>query len=110
MKKLHELPPEKEIWTGAIFREFRVGRLDAPREEDDYYDLMLFDLRFVRPNAFMLVNVTVNSDNRGRFPYLLDNVESEYYISASVLQQYFDPESEIYLMDDWQKNVCNMCN
>ena len=98
--KLSEITPEKEFWIGSIFREYNIQRLDAKNEEDDYYDLMLTDISSLVKNSIALVNITLNSDNRGRMVALIPNVQSKYFIQAKYLQEYYSIESCIYYVED----------
>ncbi len=98
--RLREVSPEKEFWIGAIFREYKIQRLDAKSEENDYYDLMLTDISTLVENAIALVNITLNSDNRGRIVAVIPNVESKYFIQAKYLQEFFSSETYIYYVED----------
>lgn len=97
--KLSELPPNKEVWAGTIFREYKVQRLDAKSEDEDYYDLMLTDISTLVENTIALINITLNSDNKGRIVALIPN-ESKYFIQAKYLQEYFSSENYIYYVED----------
>lgn len=97
---LREISPEKEFWIGTIFREYKVQRFDAKSVEDDYYNLMLTDISTLVENAIALVNITFNSDNRGRIVAVIPNVQSKYFIKAKYLQDYFSSESSIYHVED----------
>lgn len=96
---LDEISPQEKCWAGAIFRMYNVGRLDAKSAEENYYDLMLVDISTLAENKVALINVTANSDNRGRLVALIPNTVSKYFVIASDMQHYFN-EQEVYYVED----------
>lgn len=100
LKRLADIPPEKEFWIGSIFREYGVGRLGAKSENENYYDLMLVDISILVEDAIALVNITLTSDNRGRIVAIIPNKKSQYFILADELNNYFSSENKIYFVED----------
>lgn len=72
--------------------------MDAKNEEEDYYDLMLVDISIFLKESIALMNVTLNSDNRGRFVAVIN--DSQYFILAEQLQSYFSKNDDIYYVQD----------
>lgn len=97
---LNKISPQEKFWVGAIFREYNVGRLDAKNVEENYYDLMLVDISSLVENKIALVNITINSDNRGRIVAVIPNASSKYFIIASDMQRYFSGENEVFYVED----------
>lgn len=100
LKRLKDITPEKEFWVGALFREFNVKRLDSKSNIDDYYDLMFIESSIFTKDVSVFVNVTFNSDNRGKLVAIIPNAESKYSITAKQLQDFFSDESEIYYIEN----------
>ena len=97
---LFDIPKNKQFWAGAIFRQYEVSRLDAKKDEDNYYDLMLVDVSNYISDTFVLINVTLNSGNRGRIVAMIPNVTTTYFLNAKVIQDYFSPDAKIYFVED----------
>ncbi len=99
--KLKEISPNKEFWVGSIFREYGVGRLDIKNDKENYYDLMLTDISTLAKDSIALINITLNSDNRGRIVAIIPNTESKYFLTAFQLQSYYSEESDIYYVEEF---------
>ncbi|HTN46344.1 MAG TPA: hypothetical protein VL098_08365 [Flavipsychrobacter sp.] len=97
---LRSISPQREFWIGTMFRIFDVHRLDKVQPNENYYDLILTDIQMIRSNSLALVNVTLNSDNKGKIEVIIDDVETGYFIQARILQEYFNEDVQIYLIDD----------
>jgi hypothetical protein len=97
---LFEFSPDKQFWAGSIFRQYDVYRLDVNKAEDNYYNLMLVDVSNYIPGSFALVNITLNSDNRGRIVGIIPAVPTAYFLTAEELQNYFSRDTKIYFVED----------
>ncbi len=90
--KISELNDDDLIWNGAIFRHFNVGRLDVNNKEEDYYDMMLFEL----DDVFYLINVTLNSNKRGIIEATIRGINSKYFILAKEFKEYFEHNQDVF--------------
>jgi hypothetical protein len=97
---LFDIPTDKDFGIGSIFRIYDVGRLDALTLDDNYYDLILVDVSSWLSDSIALVNITLNSDNRGRIEAMIEDVDSKYFIPAQLLQNYFSSDTKIYFVED----------
>jgi hypothetical protein len=97
---LFDIVPDKQFWAGSIFRQYDVDRLDVKKTEDNYYDLMLVDVSNYITGSFALVNITLNSDNRGRIVATIPEVSTTYFLTAEDLQNYFSRDTKIYFVED----------
>jgi hypothetical protein len=97
---LFDIVPDKQFWAGSIFRQYDVDRLDVKKSEDNYYDLMLVDVSNYITGSFALVNITLNSDNRGRIVAIIPEISTTYFLTAEDLQNYFSRDTKIYFVED----------
>lgn len=103
VNKLANISHDKEFWNGSIFRLYNVDRIDSKNKNADYYDFMLIDMSLFAANTFAFINVTIDSDNKGKVFALIENIETKYFITASDLQKYFNPEIELYYISNWKE-------
>lgn len=103
VNKLANIPPDKEFWNGSIFRLYNVDRIDSKNKNDDYYDFMLVDMDLFAANTFAFINVTIDSDNKGKVFALIENIETRYFITANDLHKHFDPVMELYYIPNWKQ-------
>ena len=95
-KKISELNDNLLIWHGAIFRHFNVGRLDANEKEEDYYDMMLFELDDIN----YLINITNNSNKRGIIEARIEGINTKCFIVAKVFKEYFKHNPDVYFIKE----------
>lgn len=105
LTRVNQIPPKKELWVGSIFRLYDVHRLDVREKLEDYYDLMLVDLNPYQKDTFALINVTINSDNRGKVFAQINEVYTRFYILSESVQNYFDVDMQLYYIEDWESVI-----
>jgi len=93
---ISELNDNLLICNGAIFRHFNVGRLDANEKEEDYYDMMLFEIG----DVFCLINITANSNKRGIIEARIDGINTKHFIIAKVFKEYFKHNADVYVIKE----------
>lgn len=109
MKRFDIINDEQQLWPGAVIRLFGVKRMDImkltsdfndpKKQKSDYYDLLIVRTSIIADNAFMLINITNNSDNRGAIYSIVKNKEQLNYIKAKEIKDYFDETDKLFLID-----------
>lgn len=109
LTNLFEFDDEKQFSSGTVFRIHNVKRLDIIKHESDYrdkkkseadfYDFLLIDTNALADGTFALINITLDSNNRGDILCILNGKESRYYLNAIVLKEYFVGNDDIYVLN-----------
>ena len=108
-KPLRDFNDNETFYQGNVFRLFGVDRYDVmklvsdrtvqDKMQKDFYDLMLVDISSIMPYTFILVNVTSDSDNKGRVFGLIEGVETKGFVKALFFKTYFENHDTIFLLD-----------
>lgn len=72
---------------------------DKDKRNSDFYDYILVDIHPTGVETFLLVNVTLDSSNKGAILCMFENVNSRGGIKAKIIKEYFDGMSEIFIVD-----------
>jgi hypothetical protein len=110
MENLINIPDETPLRSGAIFRLFGVKRLDVmksandfwdnEKKQRDFYDYLLVNANVIAKGSFLLVNATLDNHNRGEVFAVFSNTQSEDWINAKVIKEYFEG-SDVYQINDY---------
>lgn len=100
MDNITNIPDDAQLYCGALFRLFEVKRfdvmktesdhLDSEKRQKDFYDYMLIDANVIAKGSFLLVNVTINSDNRGSIAAVLSNNYDCRWIDGKIIKDFFN--------------------
>ncbi len=106
---LFEIDDDRQFQSGTIFRIYNVKRLDIIKQESDFqdeerrkldfYDFLLVDTNALSAETFSLINVTLDSSNKGEVLCILKSGESRYFLDAKVLKSYFEGSEDVHVLE-----------
>lgn len=121
--KLIDIEDDFRIPAGSIIRLYGVKRFDVmkidtdlsdpQKQKQDFYDFILVDANHLITDTFILVNITLDNDNRGKIFGLMEGVQTRYFVFGSFLKRQFQGSIDNVLIEtevlDF-KNLDNISN
>jgi hypothetical protein len=109
MRDIRSLRDKEKVVIGSLIRMYGVSRYDvmkigSDREDElkaqrDYYDYILVRYFQFPINQFFLINITIESRNRGTILATFDVDPGHDFLEAKVLKNYFGENESVFFLD-----------